>query len=266
MGQYNLFETFNAKKGGVYLPYVMLGFPTVEKSLEVCRALIEEGVHGLELGFPFADPVADGPILQDAAATALKNGFKLDQAISLIQSIRALNSEIPLTGMAYYNSVNAWGAERFVRTFSDAGLDGLLIPDLPPQCAEELLPFAEEYDIRLVFIASPNTPSERIDLIAQKASAFIYVVTKLGITGTGSDYDQNLKKLFARLSQSSNLPAIAGFGISNPEDARKMIASGADGVIVGSKLIELIKNDLEEGHTNNQSIREHTRLMLHVLS
>ena len=124
MNRYQLLKDFNKNGKGVYLPYVMLGFPNEEQTLKVCKALIDEGVHGLELGFPFRDPVADGPLLQAAGNTALDNGFKLKSGVELVRKIRDLSPDIPLTGMSYYNMINVWGAEKFFKLYSEAGLDG----------------------------------------------------------------------------------------------------------------------------------------------
>ncbi len=247
------------------MPFVLLGYPTQEHSVEVCKTLIKEGVHGLELGFPFRDPVADGPVLQEAAGVALDNGFKLEKGVDLVRQIRSLDNNIPLTGMGYYNMISVWGPEKFLKKYSEAGLDGLLIPDLPPEYAYEIAPLAEKYKLGLVFIASPNTSQERIDLINKRAQGFIYVVTKYGITGVDDGYHSGLTSMFKRLHSSIDLPLIAGFGISSPEQAKKVIESGADGIITGSRLAEIIKQDYEQAEEKFANVTSHTRSMLDSL-
>lgn len=265
MSRYELLKAFNRQKRAVYLPYVMLGFPSVIETVNICKALIEEGVNGFELGFPFRDPVADGPILQEVANIALNNGFKLEQGAELVRQIRSMDSTIPLTGMAYYNTVAARGASKFYKEFSKAGLDGLLVPDLPPEYAEEIAPYAKEYGLDLIFIASPNTSADRLDLISRKAAGFIYIVTKLGITGVNDEYDSGLKELFKNVHSCINLPAVAGFGISEPAQAQRVIQAGADGVITGSRLSEIISMDYKNRTGNYPAVREHTRAMLGAL-
>lgn len=265
MSRYDVLKEFNARGHGIYLPYVMLGFPDQETSLAICKILIEEGVQGLELGFPFRDPVADGPVLQNAGTIALNNGFKLADGVDLVRKIRALSADIPLTGMCYYNMINVWGAEKFFREYSDAGLDGMLVPDLPPDYADELLPLARQHGLDLVFIASPNTSEDRMKLIQKKASGFVYVVTKFGITGVDSSYYNDLKSVFSSLHTHIDLPAIAGFGITDPAQARNIMGSGADGVITGSKIVELIQEDKKDHASHYPKVTEHTRQMLAAL-
>ncbi len=232
-----------AESKPVYMPYVMLGYPTVEASFEACKTLIEAGVHGLELGMPFRDPMADGPVIQAAANVALDNGFNTDYAIQLVARIRALNPTIPLTLMSYYNMVVARGIENFVKAFADAGIDGILIPDLPPELADEIRPTLQVHGLEMILIASPLSDDARLKTIGELAGGFVYVITRLGITGTHEEYSNKLPDLFARIHKHTNLPAIAGFGISKPEHARLMVDSGANGYIVGSHIVKLIENN-----------------------
>lgn len=262
MSRYQLLKDLTDQGKPVYLPYVMLGFPDMKYTVEICKALIEEGVQGFELGFPFRDPVADGPVVQDAANEALDNGFKTAKAVDLVRQIRALNDDIPLTAMSYFNMVLARGPEQFIKEFSEAGLDGLLIPDMPPERADEISPIAKKYGIELVFIAAPNSDERRLDLIRQYAGGFIYVVTRLGITGVQNKYSDQLTKLFENLHKHIPLPAIAGFGISEPEQAMNMVKAGADGVITGSRLIELIREGAKGDTLDLAPLKAHTRAMI----
>ncbi len=220
-----------------FMPFTLLGWPNADASLGIVRTLIESGATALELGIPFSDPVADGPIIQAAAKEALDNGFTVDQGIELLKQIRALDSEIPIGLLVYYNLVLARGIERFFADMADAGVDGVLIADLPPEQAEEVAPFARKYGLQLIFIVSPLTSDERLKLILKYAGGFHYVVSRLGITGVEERYDTALAELIARLKTKSDLPVLVGFGISKPEHVQKMIALGADGAITGSAII-----------------------------
>lgn len=247
----------------VYMPYFPLGYPTAALSLKVIRTLIEEGVDGLELGLPFRDAVADGPIIQAAANQALDRGFTVDMALDLIKKIRAMNPEIPLTLMCYYNMLVARGVEKFIRDFAKAGIDGILIPDLPPERADEILPAAKKYGIKTVFIASLLSDEARLKKIAAVASGFVYVVPRLGITGLTQNFDEDIAGVFKRIRKTTALPLIAGFGIAEPAHARQMFDAGATGVISGSKVVKLVADAYaKDKKTDLSSLRRHTRQML----
>jgi tryptophan synthase alpha chain len=266
MNRYETLEQYKNIRKPVYLPFVLLGYPRPAITEEACRVMIEEGVHGLELGLPFRDPVADGPTIQAAANEVLDQGFKINDAVELIAKIRSLDHKIPLTLMSYYNMVFSRGPDRFIGELAEAGLDGILVPDMPPERADELLPITEKHGLKLIFIAAPNTQDHRLNLIRQYAGGFCYVVTRMGVTGTHEDYAVQLPNLFSRIKQNINLPALAGFGISEPEQAIRMIKAGADGVIVGSKLVELIKEGTHVNNFNSTHLRNHTRRMVEALS
>ncbi len=248
--------TQKIKNGGhVYMPYVLLGYPDLEMSYSVAKTLIGNGAHGLEIGFPFHDPVADGPVIEKAGNIALDNGFTVDQGFALIARIRALSPDIPLTLMLYYNMVLARGIEKFFADCKMSGLDGVLIPDMPPERADTVLPAAKANGIDLIFIAAPTSTPERLQKIATVAGGFVYVVTRMGITGSVESYSDKLSDLFTSIKSHINLPVIAGFGISTPDQARKMIESGADGVITGSKIVEMTAQGLD-------TIAQHTKEMM----
>ena len=248
-----------------YLPYVLLGFPSAPKTLDVARVLVEGGADGLGLGLPFRDPVADGPVIQKAGNDALDRGFTVAQAVELVREIRALSADAPLTLMAYYNMLIARGLERFIADFAAAGIDGFLVPDLPVEQAMELAPLAARHGVDLIFIASPLSDERRLDMMQQAGGGFLYVVTRLGITGVESNYAEALDTLFARIHKAVTLPAFAGFGISEPEHAARMVAAGADGVIVGSKLVQLIRQ-AEDDDWNLATLAAHTRDMTETLA
>ena len=232
-------EAAQGKK--IFIPFTLLGWPTEEKSLEIIETLIDVGVSALELGFPFGDAVSDGPIIQHAAQEAISNGFNSRQGFGLIQHARTLDPDIPIGIMVYYNAVLSYGVDSFFDAAVKAGADGILIVDLPVEHAEEIVPTARKYGIALIFIISPLTSQERLTTILQYAEGFLYLVSRLGITGTENVRDQELKHTIERVKRASNLPVCVGFGISNAEDARGIFTLGADGVITGSRIIQIVQ-------------------------
>jgi tryptophan synthase alpha chain len=266
MSRYSLIHEHLKNAGTpVYSPYIMLGYPTADRCLDVCRTLVKEGVHAFELGLPFRDPVADGPIVEAAGNTALNNGMTTTKAVELVRNIRSVAPETPITLMSYYNMVLAKGADRFIGEFADAGIDGLLVPDISVERVGEISAAARKHKIDLVFIASPLSNEKRLDMIKEHAGGFVYTVTRLGLTGVESNYASDLEALFERIHKHITLPAIAGFGISEPEHAAKMVKAGADGVITGSRLVQLIQQ-AEANDWDMAPIVEHTRQMLKTVN
>lgn len=224
-----------------FIPFTLLGWPDWDTSLEIVQTMVAGGASALELGLPFSDPMADGPIIQQAATEALAHGFRVDDGLALIHEVRTQNSDIPIGLLVYYNMVLARGIERFFRDIANAGVDGVLIADLPPEVADEVADAARQFGVDLIFIVSPLTTAERLERILTHAGGFLYVVSRLGITGTEARYDDALSHLLNRLNEQTDLPKCVGFGISTPEQAQRMFALGADGVITGSRIIQLIE-------------------------
>lgn len=244
---------------GVYMPYVLVGYPDYDASLAAAKALIDGGADGLELGLPFRDPVADGPVIEAAANIALDKGFKAAQIIDFIKALRAYAPDLPLTLMSYYNIVLAKDAEAFIADLAHAGLDGLLIPDLPPEHAEDIYPLTQKNGMEMIFIVAPTSDEQRFAIINEYAGGFIYVVTKMGITGMQDNYDANISALFSRIKTHFTLPAIAGFGISTPDNARDMMNNGANGVIIGSKIIQLCEESYQGSALSPALLIDHTQ-------
>lgn len=224
-----------------FIPFTLLGWPTMEQSRLIVEQLIAAKPAALELGLPFSDPVADGSTIQQAVSETLATGFKIPQAFELIAYARTLDADIPIGLLVYYNTVLAQGLENFFSQAKQSGVDAVLIADLPPEMAEEVKPIADAMGISLVFIVSPLTKPERLTQLAKVAGAFFYVVSRLGITGSQAVYDENLPTLMTMLREHSTLPLYVGFGISTPEQAQTMINIGADGYITGSKIIEIVR-------------------------
>lgn len=259
MSRYSFITDKVSQGQRVYMPYLLLGYPDLDSSFDVAKTLIENGVHGLEIGFPFRDPVADGPVIEKAGNIALDNGFKVSAGFKQIKRIRDLSSEIPLTLMLYYNMVLARGIDKFFADCKAAGVDGVLIPDMPPERADTVSDAANKNGIELIFIVAPTSTPERMEKISKVAGGFIYVVTRMGITGTTENYSDKLASLFSLVKSHTGLPAIAGFGVSTPEQAQKMMVAGADGVITGSKIVEMTTNATSD-------IPAHTKSMVAAVS
>jgi len=233
-----------------FMPFTVLGWPDKERSLALIKQMIEAGVSALELGFAFSDPVADGPLIQRADFETLASGFTVSQGLELIREVRAYDPEIPIGVLIYYNLILAHGPETFFKDAAEAGIDGVLIADLPVDSVSEVEPLARENDIDLIFLISPVTAPERMDLITSKAAGFIYLLSRLGVTGTherSNKADSELANTVAQIKKRTALPVLAGFGISNAGNATAMYKAGCDGVISGSKVIELAaKPDAED--------------------
>ncbi|MBK8189339.1 MAG: tryptophan synthase subunit alpha [Vampirovibrionales bacterium] len=229
-----------------FIPFTLLGWPTVETSRQILEALMAGGADALELGLPFSDPMADGPVLQQAATEALAAGARVDDAFALIAEVRAQDKQVPIGLMAYYNMILARGADRFCADAAAAGVDAILVPDLPPETAGELAPAINAHGLSLAFIVSPLTDDARLDALLPMAGGFLYIVSRLGVTGVEARYDTALQALAQRVKAKSSLPACIGFGISTPADVRQMTALGADGVITGSAVIQRARESMVE--------------------
>lgn len=237
------FAELSAQGRKAFIPFTLLGWPNPDISLALIDAMLEGGATMLELGLAFSDPAADGPIIQQAATETLESGFTVKDALEIIRAVRCKDADIPIGLLVYYNMVLARGADEFFRQMAEAGVDGVLIADLPPELAEEVLPAARRVGVDLIFIVSPLTSPERLRRIAGMAGGFLYVVSRLGITGTEERYDEQLQELLATIKETTRLPACVGFGVSTPEQATRMIRLGADGVITGSRVIQLVRDN-----------------------
>ena len=232
-----LFET---KKKDILSVYFCAGYPSVDPTAEVIRTLEENGVDMLEIGIPFSDPMADGPVIQTAATQALRNGMSLRKLFSQLQDIRK-SVEIPLLLMGYLNPVMQYGFERFCRSCTDSGIDGCIIPDLPlADYLNEFKPVAEKYGIKVIMLITPETSDERIRFIDEHTDGFIYMVSSAATTGAQQSFDEQKQAYFRRINAMSlRNPRMIGFGISNRETFRSA-CENASGAIVGSKFVTLM--------------------------
>lgn len=243
-----VFDKLKKEKKKAVIPYISCGYPDIDFSEKLIYALAESGADMIELGVPFSDPVADGPSIQNASMIALKNGINLEKIFSLALKVRE-KTDTPLVMMTYYNLVYARGIKRFIDEAAKAGIDGLIIPDLPIDEAGSLMEEAGKKDIEVIFLIAPNTPESRIKVITEKAKGFIYCVSVTGTTGSREKVNESLGDFIERMRANTDLPLAVGFGISSPIIAREL-ANLADGVIVGSALIDKMEQFIIDKNTN----------------
>jgi tryptophan synthase alpha chain len=226
-----------------FIAYIMAGDPSIEKTGELVRIIEECGADIIELGVPFTDPLADGPVIQRAAERALAGGVTLRDVISLVRGLRT-STDIPIVLMTYYNPVFKYGEEAFVRDASASGVDGLIVPDLPPDEAGSLIRLSREHSIDTVFLLAPTSTPDRVRTVAKASRGFIYYVSITGITGARLHLDPAIRESIEVIRALTRTPVAVGFGVSTPEEARA-VSGMADGVIVGSAIVRRIKG--EEG-------------------
>lgn len=227
-------EAFQGKKA--FIPFITCGDPDLETTEQLVYAMEKEGAAVIELGIPFSDPTAEGPVIQAANLRALGGGVTTDKVFETVEKIRK-NSRIPLVFMTYANVVFSYGTERFVKRMKETGMDGLILPDVPFEEKEEFDSVCREYGIELISLIAP-TSHERIRMIAEKASGFVYCVSSLGVTGTRSEITTDIGEMVRLVKEAKDIPCAVGFGISTPEQAAEMCRQ-ADGVIVGSAIVKL---------------------------
>jgi tryptophan synthase alpha chain len=228
-----------AERGeAAFIPYITAGDPTLERTAELVIELERVGADIIEFGVPFSDPVADGVVNQEAAQRALKNNVSLRDIVGLVKRLRA-KTQIPLVLFTYFNPVLAYGLEALARDAADAGVDGVLCVDLPPEEAEDYKRLLNEKGIATVFLIAPTSTPERVKLIAGESSGFVYYVSRTGVTGERAEIADTVGAMVARIKECTSTPVSVGFGISTPEQAAE-VASCADGVIVGSALVRMI--------------------------
>lgn len=218
------------------MPYVTVGHPEKESTLEIVPALVEGGATMVELGIPFSDPLADGPTIQRSGFKALQNGVTLHYCLETARELRNRGVEVPLIFMGYFNPILRYGLQRFVADCAEAGVDGFIIPDLPPDESTELAEICKAHQRDLIFMVAPTSRDQHIHALNGQASGFIYCVSITGVTGARADVSSDLSAFLGRVRSALDLPLAVGFGISTPEHVRE-IGKDADGVIVGSALI-----------------------------
>lgn len=234
---------FSRRKHKALIPYVTVGYPSVEATLKVVPLLARSGADIIELGIPFSDPLADGATIQKASFHALANGVTPKLCLEIAEKLRK-EVEIPLLFMTYLNPVLNYGFAEFCSSCARAGVSGLIIPDLPPEEGAELEAATRRHELDLVYLLAPNATEDRIKLVAEKSRGFIYLVSITGVTGAQASLPEELDNFVARVRKIARQPLCVGFGISTPQQAKR-VAQTADGVIVGSRLIQLMEEEVE---------------------
>ena len=224
--------------GKAFIPFITCGDPDLETTAAVVKEAVKNGADLIELGIPFSDPTAEGPVIQGANIRALNGGITTDKIFNFVKEIRK-DVKIPMVFMTYANVVFSYGAERFISTCKDICIDGLILPDLPFEEKEEFLPLCHKYGVDLISLIAP-TSENRIAMIAKEAEGFLYIVSSLGVTGTRNEIKTDLDSIVKVVKEHTDVPCAIGFGISTPEQAKKM-ADISDGTIVGSAIIKLIE-------------------------
>ena len=230
-------------KGKAFIPFFTCGDPNLATTGRLVRAAVENGADLVELGIPFSDPTAEGPVIQGANLRALQGGVTTDKIFDFVRKLRQ-DVTIPLVFMTYANVVFSYGAEAFIRTCQEIGVDGMILPDLPFEEKKEFAPLCQQYGVALISLIAP-TSDKRIAMIAKEAEGFLYIVSSLGVTGTRSEITTDLASIVKVVRENTDIPCAIGFGISTPKLAKKMAAL-ADGVIVGSAMVKLIGEYGEE--------------------
>jgi tryptophan synthase alpha chain len=225
----------------VLIPYITVGYPDLDTTKKAAFLLAENGADIIELGIPFSDPMADGATIQESSFQALQNGVTIETCLATARELRE-TIKAPLVFMTYYNPVLKYGIDKFCNACRNADVDGLIIPDLPPEEGSTLESATKEHALDLVYLLAPTSTPERIKLVARKSRGFIYLVSVAGVTGTRHTLPITLENFIGRVRNVARQPLYVGFGISTPEQVRQ-IASVSDGVIIGSKLIQLMKSD-----------------------
>lgn len=245
--------------GKAFIAFITCGDPDLETTAAAVRAAAANGADLIELGIPFSDPTAEGPVIQGANIRALKGGITTDKIFALVKELRT-DVEIPLVFMTYANVIYSYGTEQFLAACHEIGIDGLILPDLPYEEKEEFLPACRKYGVDLISLIAP-TSENRISMIAKEAEGFLYIVSSLGVTGMRSEINTDLTSIVNIVRRNTDLPCAIGFGISTPEQARKM-ADISDGAIVGSAIIKLLE---KHGKDAPEHIGEYVKSMKDAL-
>jgi len=232
-------SVFNWPGHTALIPYITVGYPSIEATLKVVPLLASSGCDIVELGIPFSDPLADGATIQKASFRALQHGVTPNTCLEVAKQLRQL-VDIPLVFMTYFNPVFSYGLEEFCSACASSGVSGLIIPDLPPEEGLELEAVTQRRNLDLIYLLAPTSTEERIRLVAQRSRGFIYLVSLTGVTGARDKLSSGLEAFVARVRKVATQPLCVGFGISTPEQARH-VARIADGVIVGSRIIQLME-------------------------
>ena len=247
----NKFEYLKKKKQKAFGIFLTAGYPSLKYSKDIFKKILDAKVDFIEIGLPFSDPMADGPLIQHSSQIAIQQNISVQECFNIVEEIRKINNEIPIILMGYYNPIHYYGSLKFIKNAVSSGIDGLIVVDLPMEEDEEFYNLSYKNDLPLIRLVTPTTDEIRLRKILKNARGFVYYVSVTGITGTKSASVKNVKNKIKIINKITDLPVIAGFGIKNSMDAKKM-SSISDGVVIGSSLVKKIddvykkKNGLNE--------------------
>ena len=247
----NKFKELKQKKQKAFGVFLTAGYPSLEYSKDIFKKILDAEVDFIEIGLPFSDPMADGPLIQHSSQIAIEQNTSVEECFNLVKEIRKINNDIPIILMGYYNPIHYYGNLKFIKKAVLSGIDGLIIVDLPMEEDEEFYNLSYKNNLPLIRLVTPTTDEERLKKILKNACGFVYYVSVTGITGTKSASVNDVKNKIKVIKKITNLPVIAGFGIKNSVDAKKM-SSISDGIVIGSSLV----NKIEEVYKKKNGLNE----------
>mgnify|MGYP001223450633 FL=1 len=247
----NKFKELKQKKQKAFGVFLTAGYPSLEYSKDIFKKILDAEVDFIEIGLPFSDPMADGPLIQHSSQIAIEQNTSVEECFNLVKEIRKINNDIPIILMGYYNPIHYYGNLKFIKKAVLSGIDGLIIVDLPMEEDEEFYNLSYKNNLPLIRLVTPTTDEERLKKILKNAQGFVYYVSVTGITGTKSASVNDVKNKIKVIKKITNLPVIAGFGIKNSVDAKKM-SSISDGIVIGSSLV----NKIEEVYKKKNGLNE----------
>ena len=247
----NKFEELKQKKQKAFGVFLTAGYPSLEYSKDIFKKILDAKVDFIEIGLPFSDPMADGPLIQHSSQIAIEQNTSVEECFKLVKEIRKINNDIPIILMGYYNPIHYYGNLKFIKKAVSSGIDGLIIVDLPMEEDAEFYNLSYKNNLPLIRLVTPTTDEERLKKILKNAHGFVYYVSVTGITGTKSASVNDVKNKIKVIKKITNLPVIAGFGIKNSMDAKKM-SSISDGIVIGSSLV----NKIEEVYKKKNGLNE----------
>jgi len=247
----NKFKELKQKKQKAFGVFLTAGYPSLEYSKDIFKKILDAKVDFIEIGLPFSDPMADGPLIQHSSQIAIEQNTSVEECFKLVKEIRKINNDIPIILMGYYNPIHYYGNLKFIKKAVLSGIDGLIIVDLPMEEDEEFYNLSYKNNLPLIRLVTPTTDEERLKKILKNAQGFVYYVSVTGITGTKSASVNDVKNKIKVIKKITNLPVIAGFGIKNSVDAKKM-SSISDGIVIGSSLV----NKIEEVYKKKNGLNE----------
>jgi tryptophan synthase alpha chain len=249
------FAELKQQNRAALIPFFVIGDPDFDASLAIVKAAVDAGADVLELGIPFSDPIADGPTIQKADIRAMRSGMNLQRALEFIRKVKE-HKDIPIGLLMYYNLIQQYGIERFFKDFHQAGVNSVLVADLSIDDADEVMQPARAAGLDTVFMVTPNTEPDRMKRIASKTTGFIYAVSLLGVTGSRQALSGAVEGLIRQIKGMTNVPVCVGFGVSKPEHAESIAQAGADGVIIGSRLVAMIESNLNDPRAASAQIAQ----------